>query len=845
MQEINLFIASSYELSDWREAIGDTIRVVSEEKEPKGYRIRMNCWEDFRPEYCGKRKQDEYNEELVKNSQVFIALFATKCGEYTKEEVKIGKHYCPKHLYCIKRHTSCDTTSIDQFLAEENLIAQGCNTESELVVLVRSYIENYILSLHCTPILSAPIDTKTVFATIPDDRKEYRLPFGNMIRSIDDITERWLNMRCRLRKDDVSLIKSSHYYAALLKDTLSDKDEKELVEAIANVSPTAFPKAIVLYYNHEDLAVENKPALKTLIEKAGIFNESFDGKLLRVRFNLFCWLLSSAIVKIDEKTGLRVEHDWITFFNERIAPLALLNIKGSSDAEKLAKLIEQISCRLLLNNDATSYNPNEKIDIAHLDKVLEQNEAAVEVAAAIEEKAKDNLQQIDRQLSNRIVFLIQSDESTIKDNMDELVALVEKKSKIQEKLTGYGLLDPRDLLRTQMLMVQLHDTYPTWFIKTGYDIDHHYSLIANTADRFEVLDPTIEMMRMNYANYLARKNRQTESLQLYNLTISNLNRLDDSSKLIQSYIVHLYITYINHLIHLGEINLAQQTINQLIDKTEKWNRKWNRSSNEILADKVRIKACKLRIRPIKQYDEDLIGAALTLIEELNQMKQSSIPDGIWDDLFCDFPNCVATYLLDTASPANFNKNYNLAFKLLSQVVANASNSNITTDSHHRYTGNAYHNQGFLLFNNGQIPEARVRLKKALQIRRRIYEENLYEADLNSIAETLLLFGATYVQNNIKFLPKSIEIEALTYADECLSIYTALNTDHYLEQETCVYKAKLLRGSILFYSMDAQHRDEGIALLKECQEWNLAHPDNSYKDTFDGVAGVILKYLGLI
>lgn len=45
MQEINVFIASSYELSDWREAIGDTIRVLNEEKEPMGYRIicLRNC----------------------------------------------------------------------------------------------------------------------------------------------------------------------------------------------------------------------------------------------------------------------------------------------------------------------------------------------------------------------------------------------------------------------------------------------------------------------------------------------------------------------------------------------------------------------------------------------------------------------------------------------------------------------------------------------------------------------------------------------------------------------------------------------------------------------------------
>lgn len=66
MQSINIFIASSYEMAEWRLAIGNAIREWSDRNEPQGFRIRLHCWEDYHPEYTGTRKQDEYNEDLVK-----------------------------------------------------------------------------------------------------------------------------------------------------------------------------------------------------------------------------------------------------------------------------------------------------------------------------------------------------------------------------------------------------------------------------------------------------------------------------------------------------------------------------------------------------------------------------------------------------------------------------------------------------------------------------------------------------------------------------------------------------------------------------------------------------------
>ena len=87
MTNIKIFIASSYELSEQRVLIGDYIRRLSYDYSPRGIRVRMLCWEDFYPEYTGKSKQQEYDEQLIKTCDIFIAMFRARCGKYTQHEI--------------------------------------------------------------------------------------------------------------------------------------------------------------------------------------------------------------------------------------------------------------------------------------------------------------------------------------------------------------------------------------------------------------------------------------------------------------------------------------------------------------------------------------------------------------------------------------------------------------------------------------------------------------------------------------------------------------------------------------------------------------------------------------
>ena len=160
-----------------------------------------------------------------------------------------------------------------------------------------------------------------------------------------------------------------------------------------------------------------------------------------------------------------------------------------------------------------------------------------------------------------------------------------------------------------------------------------------------------------------------------------------------------------------------------------------------------------------------------------------------------------------------------------------------------YQSEAYHNWAFFYSNlKGSQSEARKMCKRALSLRRQLFAITQYTSYQYEIAESLLLLGATYVNDIKGSLSESDFQTALQYADECLSLYESLNTEHYLEQETRVHQAVQLKGSILYYG---GRKVEGLTYLKKAWDWNLSHPGNSYAPHFIGVAGEILKKEGMI
>ena len=102
--EIRVFLASSDELVMERIHIGDLFNDINSILAETPVRVRLLKWEAFDPSFKGNRKQAEYNDQ-IKRADIFIALFRTRAGEFTKEEAGAAKdlhiqNKKPSALYC-------------------------------------------------------------------------------------------------------------------------------------------------------------------------------------------------------------------------------------------------------------------------------------------------------------------------------------------------------------------------------------------------------------------------------------------------------------------------------------------------------------------------------------------------------------------------------------------------------------------------------------------------------------------------------------------------------------------------------------------------------------------------
>ena len=699
MSDIRLFIASSFDTEHERTVIGDTVRRLNDRYESQGWRIRLLCWEDYEPAYRGLRKQSEYNEDLIRNSDLFIAMFRANCGQFTQEEVKVWideLHRTPVVLNIID--ATVNKSNVNTFLKGYNLVGVDVADDGAIIAQVGTLVSDYI-SAHPLPATSkTTVPAKEIYATIPDDRSFERAPFGNLVRSVDDLAERTFHCRCRLTMGEKAKIPSSDYYAAILKDSVNTAEESEILTAINNRKTGPTPD-VVLYYNYGDAVCTNHPKISAAINGNGIFNEPFDS-LCRVKYNLIRWLHQQSILSVKLKAGIDIQNGWFVFFNMPVIPLTMLGITTDSLTQQLEQLFRQFTFAVLgVNTQVTSSSGD--IDLDALDAQMERDLIISGVIQDVENEILKRREEWLQQVTDNINTLLSGviDDS----NIGRLTALIDKKEELQLKLFA----EPGELLRTQMLMIQVSDTYPRQFATTGRDADAQYLKVAQTADNYGVKEPTVEMMRMNYANYLHRQNRNTEAMAFYQTAMANIESLDDNSELLRNYIMHLYVTYINFVSFLGENERAHDAIQRLIQKEIAWE-KDGLTEAETIANKSQILACQLRIRPLQGDVAGLLNHSMTTYQMACELSEESFDRSVRTDVFCDLPNCIAATTID-AQPylkmADDKVKHNIDI-FLGNVVAYAEQHK-DDYSCVLYQSEAYHNWAFYYSNlKGEQPVAR-------------------------------------------------------------------------------------------------------------------------------------------
>lgn len=85
MQSKKIFLASSSELKEDREAFEIFINRKNKDWVTKGVFLELVLWEDFLDAMSPTRLQDEYNR-AIRECDLFVMLFFTKVGKYTEEE---------------------------------------------------------------------------------------------------------------------------------------------------------------------------------------------------------------------------------------------------------------------------------------------------------------------------------------------------------------------------------------------------------------------------------------------------------------------------------------------------------------------------------------------------------------------------------------------------------------------------------------------------------------------------------------------------------------------------------------------------------------------------------------
>jgi internalin A len=82
---IRIFLASSAELQEDRDAFELYFRQQNDQLREQGLYLEIIRWENFLDAMSATRLQDEYNK-AIRDCDIFVCLFFTKTGKFTEEE---------------------------------------------------------------------------------------------------------------------------------------------------------------------------------------------------------------------------------------------------------------------------------------------------------------------------------------------------------------------------------------------------------------------------------------------------------------------------------------------------------------------------------------------------------------------------------------------------------------------------------------------------------------------------------------------------------------------------------------------------------------------------------------
>ncbi len=117
IKTIKMFLASSEELREDRDAFDLYFRQQNDRSRQQGVYLEIVRWENFLDAMSDTRLQDEYNRE-VRSCDIFVSLFMTKAGTFTEEEFDVAHQAFQEkgkpRVYTFFKHCSVSTSKANR-----------------------------------------------------------------------------------------------------------------------------------------------------------------------------------------------------------------------------------------------------------------------------------------------------------------------------------------------------------------------------------------------------------------------------------------------------------------------------------------------------------------------------------------------------------------------------------------------------------------------------------------------------------------------------------------------------------------------------------------------------------
>lgn len=872
MKDLKIFLGSPVDVKDERILVGSIIRKLNERYEPSGMRIHLYMWEDFPVEYKGVSKQEEYNKELVSQSDIAIFLFKKEIGACTLEEYRVAKEKGLEfHSYLVPHFSE----SIKEGLNKEGIGFMELESENQMELTLDGICEKYYRD-NCSDEKDLKEREKYNFyatygcdLTIADEHM-----FSNIIRYLDDFLEKGFNKGCYLHpQNNTALLKDSDYYASFFKSRSSEQNESDFKEALKVLDKsrlkymTVFQKS---YSGSRPIHKEDSYIGKTL-SKQQIFTTGANENNIKLRILLH--LLKCEGFSPDGYS-IKIEYNRIFICNEFITNVDDLDLHQDlktlpDEIKRLKEKSANLNFQDRIDNDRKIKQKEARLYegvFCELKKILSEKNGRIVVGKQV----TINIQEREAQLLCDVKILEESIGDKINEWKKNLDDYYDRISSLMKRLNIGDIIDINRLLK--LIFLTVNKIYCYNKDEKNFIADYYLSIVELFEDKdcfpdAMMLDmygntyiyllsidiPSINILKVmeDYAFFLSKNGKNDDVVSVYNEICDRLKKIDDSKKFYRYFIGHIYTNFVHF--YMDRIRTQSEFLTDVLDEFETKVNEWKNKGWDVYEVETFLLAAKLKNVLITEHDPGLLKRAEDLFKDVAEGHVSVHEDNFWD-VYCYFPHIIASYYLDRLSISDkkiktedeknkieYEKNKIIEYE--NKVLRYLESSYISVEKE-VFKSFVYHNLGFLhtklYWDNHKMEhykEARKWYDKSLSIRRNFDEKNL-------IIETLVNI------NGLMQIPKSLEVvEDYKYALDVVNELYRMAKDlkrNGLYSEENYYKA-VLAYCTMHYKLSLKKvdgtipKEESLELLNKCYEWIPKNERPNYASVIEREYNIIMEH----